>query len=920
MTTFTTVNTQIESLYVGYFGRAADPAGLQYWANQLNAGTTTLAAISASFAVQPEAIAKYPYLASPTISDPTTFVQSVYSQLFGHAADAAGLAYWVGQLNAAKGSPSAVGQMILNIISGATGTDNTIVTNRVTVATDFTAQASNAGTTFTAAVSAQSSAEIATVTDTAASVTAAIAATTAFIASAPGPQQNFTLGIDTLTSSAQNANFNSQLIFNAPGGALVQSLQTGDSAVDTAPLTGTGLSNGGTFTAMLNSGAVTPLVTLQGIPTHTVTSITAGSGYAGSSSGITGLVTLNNTSSTGSLTIGAAGAGIDKGGVAGTTTTGATLLSTVNLNNVTAGATTVFVNAAALAGAADVLGVNVVGPLGATGAPLAATVKTDTAAAGAAANTYETINVAAAGATFLSLADGTSGILSTTAINVVGAGATSLFGGGIAENFSNVKTINAATQTGGLTVTGLATGVTGLLSGAVLTSFKGGTGADSVDLSFMTAAQLQAITATNLDGGTGRDTLLVSTAEANGTVAVNNSGFEILSIQSAAATGITFDYSKWGAGIDTIAMNNAQTGAGVFNNLTTGLTFNLGAFQNTQTEAFTAAGTGLTDAITVNFAPVNVTGAQAMGSHTFTGFETITETLGNAAAMNAALTLAGTTATASAGAAVTHNLVNNFVGTGAAALTITTENVGTTGTMVLTGSSTIGLALGGLTAGTLNASGFNTAATATTVGLNMTGAATSQISMLGSNGLDTLRGSGVNDTINAAPGNDNLRGNAGADTLTGGTGNDSFFLASLAETQGVGFAAANTTFANIDSITDFNGNGAATADGVVLGVGANAFGTALTFTGATTATVTAVTIATAGTYTALAAAVQAASPGVVSTAAVAQIYDVTVLAGTMAGRVMIVNDDTAAIAATDTFVNITGITGALHSQDFTFAA
>ena len=123
-------------------------------------------------------------------------------------------------------------------------------------------------------------------------MTAAKAATDAYIATAPGPQHNFTLDVDTLTSNAQNANFNAPLIFNAPTGTLVQSLQAGDSAIDTAPLTGPGLSNGGTFTAVLNGAGAIPLVTLKGIPTHTVTNLAAAMPATTATS--PGLTTFNN--------------------------------------------------------------------------------------------------------------------------------------------------------------------------------------------------------------------------------------------------------------------------------------------------------------------------------------------------------------------------------------------------------------------------------------------------------------------------------------------------------------------------------------------------------------------------------------------------------------------------------------------------
>src|SRR6516162_6657835 len=104
MTTFATSKDAVSSLYVGLYGRAADPSGASYWTSQINAGTAMLPSIAASFATQPEATSKYPYLANPSATDPGAFVDQVYQNLFNRPADPAGKAYWVGQLNAAKGS------------------------------------------------------------------------------------------------------------------------------------------------------------------------------------------------------------------------------------------------------------------------------------------------------------------------------------------------------------------------------------------------------------------------------------------------------------------------------------------------------------------------------------------------------------------------------------------------------------------------------------------------------------------------------------------------------------------------------------------------------------------------------------------------------------------------------------------------
>ncbi|OGA49745.1 MAG: hypothetical protein A3G25_05400 [Betaproteobacteria bacterium RIFCSPLOWO2_12_FULL_63_13] len=189
----------------------------------------------------------------------------------------------------------------------------------------------------------------------------------------------------------------------------------------------------------------------------------------------------------------------------------------------------------------------------------------------------------------------------------------------------------------------------------------------------------------------------------------------------------------------------------------------------------------------------------------------------------------------------------------------------------------------------------------------------------GGSGNDTMSGGSGSDTLDGGAGDDSLTGAAGADSMSGGSGNDRFAWATRADSRAAGFAAGNTTTAYIDGITDFTGNGAAAGDTIQLGLGANAFGAALQFTVGTTASVTAITVATAADFTALTAGAEAVTPGTASTGAVAQIYDVTVSAGNLAGRYLIANDDTAAIAATDTIISITGVTGALDSGDFLFA-
>jgi len=91
----------VEAMYIGYFGRAGDPSGDAYWLNEMNSGQITESGMAASFSVQNEATAEYPYLANPegaTVSQIDQFIAQVYQNLFNRVPDASGEAYWQNQL------------------------------------------------------------------------------------------------------------------------------------------------------------------------------------------------------------------------------------------------------------------------------------------------------------------------------------------------------------------------------------------------------------------------------------------------------------------------------------------------------------------------------------------------------------------------------------------------------------------------------------------------------------------------------------------------------------------------------------------------------------------------------------------------------------------------------------------------------
>ena len=203
------------ALYAGYFNRAPDPAGLQFWIDQIDGGRE-FNTIAADFAASPEATALYPYLTAPDVATPSTFITSVYQNLFNRAPDAEGLQFWTDVL--ASGSVS-VADMIEAIINGAVDApnatpptfDKTTLDNKVEVGLDFAVDAGNTtGFEFDAAAKSAAVAAIDGVTNDEATVVAAKAATDAYLSGEANEGDTFTLttGADNFVGTAANDTFN----------------------------------------------------------------------------------------------------------------------------------------------------------------------------------------------------------------------------------------------------------------------------------------------------------------------------------------------------------------------------------------------------------------------------------------------------------------------------------------------------------------------------------------------------------------------------------------------------------------------------------------------------------------------------------------------------------------------------------------
>ncbi|BBB68274.1 hypothetical protein UNDYM_4021 [Undibacterium sp. YM2] len=116
---------EIQNLYIAYFNRPADKAGLAYWKDV----SLSLLQIAQSFSEQKEYASAFAgFTAEQTIN-------ALYNNLFNHKADADGLAYWSGQIKSGKVS---IGAAAIAILNGATGADQMAVQSKNVAAIAFT--------------------------------------------------------------------------------------------------------------------------------------------------------------------------------------------------------------------------------------------------------------------------------------------------------------------------------------------------------------------------------------------------------------------------------------------------------------------------------------------------------------------------------------------------------------------------------------------------------------------------------------------------------------------------------------------------------------------------------------------------------------------------------------------------------------
>jgi len=129
------IASQVQALYVGYLGRAADQAGLDFWTNAIANGTSTLESVALGFTLSQEYASKYEGLSNEELA------AAIYQNVLGRAADAEGLAFWVGELEKGVQTPETLLAAMINSLGTV---DQQTIDNKVYVANVYTATAGNA--------------------------------------------------------------------------------------------------------------------------------------------------------------------------------------------------------------------------------------------------------------------------------------------------------------------------------------------------------------------------------------------------------------------------------------------------------------------------------------------------------------------------------------------------------------------------------------------------------------------------------------------------------------------------------------------------------------------------------------------------------------------------------------------------------
>ncbi|USX27947.1 DUF4214 domain-containing protein [Oxalobacteraceae bacterium OTU3CINTB1] len=814
-----------EQLYIAYFGRPADRAGLANMTTNLANGgaptdiaafaaaydtNATVKAVLDNFGTSPESTALY------TGTD-AQFIVSIYQNVLNRDPLVAGLDFWTAALANKEMTRAEAAVQIMSAALGVTA-DAATVNNKTTVATNFTAAIDTAAEIigYSGKVAAQAARDMLHTVDGTTNTTAfnaTINSTLATIAGNvnPGNIYNLTNGTDTLTGGTGNDTFVSAptvVIDQATGNTVVvDSLQVVDSI------------NGGagndTLTVTVANASTNATPALTSVETVSATFTAAGKINLANATGLTAIAVNGSTAASTVNGVGAV-ADLRVSNVASTA---------VNFDGSTAttlGLSTTKVGAAST---------QVVIDLGATTASKATTLNltTDTSNVEVkdttGVNVATSVSIAATGKNTVKLSDGLNvatlavtgaGSVDVSSVNLVKVATLTVGDGGVtfANGTSTATTFTATTGAGVDTLT---------IDGANVATVNTGAGNDVVNVATALVATgsivlgagddtinfaAAPVTGATITGGAGKDTLGLSVANYNTVAgyAADNlakiSGFEILSVTDAAiADATTVDLSKiagltgfQSAGVTaTKAASVIGVGAASDIILKGDLAANSGALTVTLKDA-----TGTTDVLNLT---IDTKIAQNADTTVDTTAATVTTTIAGVETINVKST--GTPSIDVASAAKADVAVNTLALTDTALV-----NLNVTGDQAFSFTSAAGSTKLASIDATANTAGA-------TINVSASAADSSIITIKGSlTAANTIVGSANADTITGGAKGDVITGGAGADLLNGGAGNDTFVYAT----------AADSTLVKMDIITGFSANtfGNGTAGAAGTGAGADA--------------------------------------------------------------------------------------------------
>lgn len=119
----------VEKLYVAFFNRPGDVAGVAFWANKIDAGTMSESQIASAFATSAEYQALYQ---GQGLGD---VIANLYRNLFGREAAANELLFWASRL---ENGDESMGGIALKLANSAQGSDATTIANKISAAKAFT--------------------------------------------------------------------------------------------------------------------------------------------------------------------------------------------------------------------------------------------------------------------------------------------------------------------------------------------------------------------------------------------------------------------------------------------------------------------------------------------------------------------------------------------------------------------------------------------------------------------------------------------------------------------------------------------------------------------------------------------------------------------------------------------------------------